>query len=171
METETQLVSNDAAEILAAHRAAQLAASDVRRGVEDALKLAFSCGVLIKAAREKIPSGQWISWVETNIAEVGRLQAWKYLKLAMSEEGRRLIEFGELPPSLLMQCSLMLGLADQSEEAKEQRPKSNAGEGFSTRIQWLTERCRVDLIDKFSLSDRRVLKERLKPLVDFYSSL
>jgi hypothetical protein len=169
METETQLVAPEAVNIIAAHRAAQLAAADVRRGVEDALKLAFSCGTMIKAAREKIPSGQWIAWVETNIAEIGRVRAWQYLKLAMSEEGRRLIEFGELPQSLLVQGCL--GIADQENEPKETRAKSSAGEGFSTRIQWLAERCRIDLIPRFSLSDRRVLKDQLKPLVDFYSSL
>tara|TARA_R110000803_G_C11936027_1_gene315993 strand:- start:545 stop:1117 length:573 start_codon:yes stop_codon:yes gene_type:complete len=71
----------------------------------EALRLAIKCGELLNEAKEKVPHGDWLNWVETNLT-VGHRQAQKLMRVAANRD--KILADANSPTYLTIEGALKL---------------------------------------------------------------
>lgn len=68
-------VSSDVTIIRQAYQSAQSAA-------EDAVQKAVACGQMLREVKDRLPHGQFLVWLNTNLPEIDRTRAWRWMEAA-----------------------------------------------------------------------------------------
>lgn len=153
-------------EILTAYHEVQDAAKDAVYKAGMAVRKAVECGHKLIAAREE-RRGTFTAWIEQELKEIGTATAYRWIKLAESPESlwRDAVS--------LRQAYIAVGLLPEPE------PLNPGGDNQRPAGNYLVHIARAERALSIQISDirhmpkpeRKLLKERLAPLVEIWRAL
>lgn len=167
---EQQQLSTTDDELRAAIKAALDARDQTMASVQYAIVKALDAGRLLRAKKRELEHGEFLSWMEGAELGVGYEVCRRWMKLAEKAE----LEGDQIESAQsLRQAYTLTGLLPESETAGG--TASSSGNSFLTFLTRSATHLQAQLsqrpLKEWPLEDRRVLRDRLKPLVEIYEVL
>jgi len=162
-------------QILHHHAQAMRAGHQAHRCLLDAAAHALECGRLLAQQKALLPHGRWLEWLRRSAPKLPARTAQRYMQFAAEWERSKTSRVTLLPSELpsLRQLYVEFGIL----RAPELREPAPAGlQSFLEPVFRLLESPKVrTMMDsdpgRYDPRQREMLREKLRPLVDFYQRL
>lgn len=163
----SELTTTLATEIKAARAEALSLADQTKATASNAIKAAIRCGQLLITAKEQVPYGGWMMWVEEHCG-CGTTEASKYMRLANFANDKNLEDHASL-----RQAYIAAGILPDPQQIQQQsRDGDVAKRGFISYVQSLRGWwAKQPPVTEWRQEQREQVKEHLRPLVEFYNAL
>ncbi|MEQ1862776.1 MAG: DUF3102 domain-containing protein [Chthoniobacteraceae bacterium] len=140
--------------------------------VHRSLQAVVRAGALLNKAKGELEHGEFITWVEDNVQEITHATATRWMKLALFAEthGEQLDE-----AATVRQAYILAGILPEPESSSGGGGAASGGDAYLTYLvrsaTHISARLSQKPITDWPAEDRRILRDRLAPLVRIYEQL